>query len=106
MTAIAKKLHARLNRWAPETAKRVKQLVAEIIELADHDALDLVRSSKVEQEVLDIILTSQPQLLPSLVYKAVVHDFCYSYRPAYLGALPGQVDEKLHGLRFDRGIFG
>ncbi len=55
MTAIAKKLDARLNRWAPETAKRVKPLVAEIIELADHDALDLVRSRKVEQEVLDII---------------------------------------------------
>ena len=55
MTAIAKKLDARLNRWAPETAKKVKQLVAEIIELADHDALDLVRSRKVEQEVLDIL---------------------------------------------------
>ena len=55
MTAIAKKLDARLNRWAPETAKKVQQLVAEIIELADHDALDLVRSRKVEQEVLDII---------------------------------------------------
>ena len=55
MTAIAKKLDARLNRWAPETAKKVKELVAEIIELADHDALDLVRSRKVEQEVLDII---------------------------------------------------
>ena len=55
VTAIAKKLDARLNRWAPETAKRVKQLVAEIIALADHDALDLVRSRKVEQEVLDII---------------------------------------------------
>ena len=55
MAAIAKKLDARLNRWAPETAKRVRQLVAEIIELADHDALDLVRSRKVEQEGLDII---------------------------------------------------
>jgi hypothetical protein len=29
--------------------------VAEIIDLADHDALDLVRSRVVEQEVLDII---------------------------------------------------
>lgn len=28
MTVIAKKLAARLNRWAPETAKKVKQLVA------------------------------------------------------------------------------
>jgi len=55
MTAIAKKLDARLTHWAPETAKKVAQLVAEIIELADNDALDLIRSRKVEQEVLDII---------------------------------------------------
>jgi hypothetical protein len=55
MTAIAKKLNARLDRWAPETAKKVEQLVAEIIDLADHDALDLVRSRKIEQEVLDIL---------------------------------------------------
>lgn len=55
MTGIAKKLDARLNRWAPETAKKVEQLVAEIIDLADHGALDLVRSRKVEQEVLDLI---------------------------------------------------
>ncbi len=44
MTAIAKKLDARLSCWAPETAKEVERLVAEIIELADKDALDLVRS--------------------------------------------------------------
>jgi hypothetical protein len=55
MTAIAKKLDARMNRWAPAMAKKVERLVAEIIELADHDALDLVRSRQVEQEVLDII---------------------------------------------------
>lgn len=55
MTTIAKKLDASMNRWAPETAKKVEQLVAEIIELADHDALDLLRSRQVEQEVLDII---------------------------------------------------
>jgi len=55
MTAIAKKLDARLSRWAPATAKKVEKLVAEIIELADHDALDVVRSRQVEQEVLDII---------------------------------------------------
>jgi hypothetical protein len=30
-------------------------LVAEIIELADSDALDVVRSRQVEQEVLDIL---------------------------------------------------
>jgi hypothetical protein len=32
-----------MYRWAPETAKKIERLVAEIIELADHDALDLVR---------------------------------------------------------------
>lgn len=55
MTAIAEKLNTKLSEWAPETAKKVEKLVAEIIELADHDALDLVRSRAVEQEVLDII---------------------------------------------------
>ena len=29
-----------MNRWAPETAQKVEQLVAEIIEFADYDALD------------------------------------------------------------------
>ena len=55
MTGIARKLDARLNRWSPETAKKVENLVTEIIELADHDGLDIVRSRQVEQEVLDII---------------------------------------------------
>ncbi len=55
MTAIAKKLDAKMSRWTPETAKKVEKLVAEIIELADNDALDLVRSRQVEQEVLNII---------------------------------------------------
>ena len=55
MTAIAKKLDAKMNRWAPETAKKVERLVTEIIELADHDALDRVRSRQIEQEVLDVI---------------------------------------------------
>ena len=55
MTAIAKKLDAKMSRWKPETAKKVEKLVAEIIELADSDALDVVRSRQVEQEVLDIL---------------------------------------------------
>lgn len=46
MTAIAKKLDAKLNQWAPETAKKVKQLVVEIIDLADHDALDIIDEHK------------------------------------------------------------
>ena len=44
-----------MSRWTPETAKKVEKLVAEIIELADSDALDVVRSRQVEQEVLDIL---------------------------------------------------
>ena len=33
----------------------VENYIKEIIELADQDALDLIRSRKTEQEVLDII---------------------------------------------------
>jgi hypothetical protein len=55
MTAIAKALDDKMSRWSVETAKRVEQLVSEIIELADSDALDLVRSREVEQDVLDIV---------------------------------------------------
>lgn len=55
MTAIAKKLDAGLSHWAPGTAKEVERLVAEIIELADNNALDLARSREIEQQVLDIL---------------------------------------------------
>lgn len=49
------KLRMRLREWRPETAKQVWQVLAEVIELADCDALDLVRSRATEQEVLDIL---------------------------------------------------
>lgn len=55
MTAIAKQLDEKLKTWTPETAEQVENLVAEIIRLADNDALDLLRSRAVEQEVLDIL---------------------------------------------------
>ncbi len=55
MTAIAKKLDAKLHEWQPTTAREVERRVAEIIELADQDALDLLRSRQAEQEVLDIL---------------------------------------------------
>jgi len=55
MEAIAEKLEAKLHQWNPETSKKVRALVAEIIELADDDALDIARSRGVEQEVLDIL---------------------------------------------------
>lgn len=55
MTAIAQKLDDKLRQWQPQTAKEVEIRVAEIIELADRDALDVSRSRKVEQDVLDIL---------------------------------------------------
>ena len=55
MEAIAEKLETKLHEWNPETSEKVRALVAEIIELADDDALDLARSRTVEQEVLNIL---------------------------------------------------
>jgi len=55
MEAIAEKLESKLHQWKPETSQRVRALVAEIIELADDDALDIGRSRRVEQEVLDVL---------------------------------------------------
>jgi hypothetical protein len=38
-----------------ETAAQVRERIAEVIELADHDVLDLLRSRVAEQEVLDLL---------------------------------------------------
>ena len=54
MDALVEKLNAKLREWKPETAAQVRERVAEVIDLADHDVLDLVRSRAVEQEVLDL----------------------------------------------------
>jgi biotin-(acetyl-CoA carboxylase) ligase len=53
--ALIEKLDARLRQWKPETAAQVRERVAEVIELADHDILDLLRSRATEQEVLDLL---------------------------------------------------
>jgi hypothetical protein len=44
-----------LREWKPETADLVRRRVAEIIEVTDQDALDVLRSRRVEQETLDIL---------------------------------------------------
>jgi len=59
MTAIARQLDEKLKSWTPETAEKVENLVSEIIRLADADALDLLRSRAVEQEVIEIL--DEPQ---------------------------------------------
>lgn len=55
MDALAEKLDARLREWKPETAAQVRQRVGEVIDLADQDVLDLMRSRADEQEVLDLL---------------------------------------------------
>ena len=55
MDALAERLDTKLRQWRPETADQVRQRIVEIIELADHNALDLLRSRAVEQEVLDLL---------------------------------------------------
>jgi hypothetical protein len=53
--ALAEMLDARLRAWKPETAAEARERIAEIIELADHNVLDLARSRVAEQEVLDLL---------------------------------------------------
>lgn len=55
MDALVEKLDSKLRIWKPETAAEVRERVAEVIELADGDALDLMRSRSREQEVLDML---------------------------------------------------
>lgn len=55
MDALAEKLDARLREWRPETAAEARQRIAEVIELADADLLDLARSRTIEQEILDLL---------------------------------------------------
>jgi len=53
--ALVEKLDEKLREWNPETAEQVRRYVAEIIEVADHGVLDLVRSREAEQSVLDLL---------------------------------------------------
>jgi len=55
MDALAEQLDSKLREWKPETADLVRRRVAEIIEVTDQDALDVLRSRRVEQETLDLI---------------------------------------------------
>jgi hypothetical protein len=52
---LVERLDARLREWKPETAAHVRECVAEVIDLADKDVLDLVRPRATEQEVLDLL---------------------------------------------------
>jgi hypothetical protein len=53
MDAIAEKLDIKLSKWKPEISREVRALVSQVIDAADNNALDVMRSRAVEQEVLD-----------------------------------------------------
>jgi len=55
MDNLIEELDAKFRAWQPEIADQVRQRIAEIIEMADRDALDVLRSRTVEQEVLDAL---------------------------------------------------
>ena len=55
MDALTEKLEARLREWKPDTAAQARERIAEVIELADHDVLDLLRSRAAKQEVLNLL---------------------------------------------------
>ena len=55
---LVEKLDTKLRQWKPGTAEQVRQRVAEIIDLADEDALDVLRSRIVVQEVL--VMSAEP----------------------------------------------
>jgi len=55
MDVLVEKLGVKLREWTPQVAAEVRQHLSEIIELADQEALDLVRLRTIEQEVLDLL---------------------------------------------------
>lgn len=55
MDILVKRLDAKLREWEPDIAATVRKQILEIIDLADQDALDIMRSRAVEQEVLDLL---------------------------------------------------
>jgi len=55
MDALLEKLDAKLKEWKPETAAEVRSRLAEMIVLADQDAMDLMRSRAIERQVLDTL---------------------------------------------------
>ena len=59
MDALIEKLNNKLREWNPDIAQEVRESITEIIELADSDALDILRSHAVEEEVMDLIDESE-----------------------------------------------
>ena len=67
MDVLAERLDAKLREWELNTVAEVRERIAEIIDFADHDVLDITQSRSVEQEVLNLLeSTSQNQSVQNL----------------------------------------
>jgi hypothetical protein len=55
MDTLAETLDIKLREWRTDIVVQVRQQIEEIIELADQEALDILRSRVIEQEVLDLL---------------------------------------------------
>jgi hypothetical protein len=55
MDGLLQQLDTKLRAWKPDIAQQVRLYLAELIELADSDSLDVLRSRVVEQDVLDLL---------------------------------------------------
>ncbi len=55
MDSLSADLDLKLRQWRPDIAQQVRQYIAEIMQLADQDSLDILRSKLVEQDVLDLL---------------------------------------------------
>jgi hypothetical protein len=58
--ALVKNLDARLRALRPEIGAEARERMAELIDLADHDVLDLARSRVAERQVLDLLDEPRP----------------------------------------------
>lgn len=56
MDTLIEQLDTKLDLWEPEIADQIRQLIWEMIQLADQNIpVDLMRSRAVEQAVLNLI---------------------------------------------------
>nr|VFK37632.1 MAG: hypothetical protein BECKSD772F_GA0070984_101723 [Candidatus Kentron sp. SD]VFK41300.1 MAG: hypothetical protein BECKSD772E_GA0070983_101118 [Candidatus Kentron sp. SD] len=55
MDILAERLDTKLRHWRPDIARKARQSIQELIDLADLEAIEMMRSRSVEQEVLDML---------------------------------------------------
>ena len=55
MDALIEELNLKFQQWEPEVTNQVRQRIQEIMELADQQVLDVMRSRTIEQQVLDLL---------------------------------------------------